>query len=90
MIQKVITATSAIFPIIALVSLSSPLAGQVTTVSKDHTSVAASKATPWTPPRTPWGDPDLQGTFTTDNSIGVPFERPPQYAGRTQLTDEEF
>jgi len=23
--------------------------------------------------RTPWGDPDLQGTYTTDNSIGVPL-----------------
>ena len=28
------------------------------------------------PARTPWGDPDLQGTYTSDNSIGVPFERP--------------
>jgi hypothetical protein len=40
--------------------------------------------------RTPWGDPDLQGNWTSDNAIGVPFERPPQYAGRALLTDEEF
>jgi hypothetical protein len=40
--------------------------------------------------KTPWGDPDLRGTFTSDNSIGVPFERPPQYADRTTLTDAEF
>ena len=44
----------------------------------------------WTPPRTAWGDPDLTGTYTTDNSIGVPFERPPQYAGRAVLSEEEF
>jgi hypothetical protein len=44
----------------------------------------------WNPPRTAWGDPDLQGTYTSDNSIGVPFERPPQYAGRSLLTDAEF
>jgi hypothetical protein len=44
----------------------------------------------YTPPKTPWGEPDLRGTFTTDNSIGVPFERPPQYGDRPTLTDEEF
>jgi hypothetical protein len=41
-------------------------------------------------PRTPWGDPDLQGTFTSDNSIGVPFERPQQMGTRAELTDEEY
>lgn len=41
-------------------------------------------------PRTPWGDPDLQGTYTSDNSIGVPFERPTQYGDRAELTDEEY
>jgi hypothetical protein len=39
--------------------------------------------------RTPWGDPDLQGTYTSDNSIGVPFERPAQFGARAELTDEE-
>jgi hypothetical protein len=51
-------------------------------------SVAAQKA--YTPPKTPWGEPDLRGTFTSDNSIGVPFERPPQYGDRLVLTDAEF
>ena len=51
-------------------------------------SVAAQKA--YTPPKTPWGEPDLRGTFTSDNSIGVPFERPPQYGDRPMLTDTEF
>jgi hypothetical protein len=41
-------------------------------------------------PRTPWGDPDLRGTYTSDNSIGVPFERPTQYGERAALTDEEY
>ncbi len=44
----------------------------------------------YTPPKTPWGEPDLRGTFTSDNSIGVPFERPPQYGDRPTLTEEEF
>src|SRR5262245_56361969 len=41
-------------------------------------------------PRTPWGDPDLQGTYTSDNSIGVPFERPQQFGTRAELTAEEY
>jgi hypothetical protein len=51
-------------------------------------SVAAQKT--YTPPKTAWGEPDLRGTFTSDNSIGVPFERPPQYGDRRMLTDAEF
>jgi len=44
----------------------------------------------WAPPRTPWGDPDLQGVWTSDDLIGVPFERPRSYGNRKQLTDAEF
>jgi hypothetical protein len=41
-------------------------------------------------PRTAWGDPDLSGTYTSDNSIGVPLERPAQFGTRAELTDEEY
>lgn len=27
-------------------------------------------------PRTPWGDPDLQGVYTNSNESGIPMERP--------------
>src|SRR5262245_939618 len=40
--------------------------------------------------RTPWGDPDLQGTWTSDGSIRVPFERARALGERQLLTDEEF
>jgi hypothetical protein len=40
--------------------------------------------------RTPWGDPDIQGIFTTDDELGVPFERPQQFAGRDVVSEEEF
>ncbi|MEP7307583.1 MAG: hypothetical protein ABJA98_18930 [Acidobacteriota bacterium] len=35
-----------------------------------------------TPGRTPWGDPDLQGTFTNKDENGIPLERPTQFEGR--------
>jgi hypothetical protein len=43
-------------------------------------------------PRTPWGHPDLQGTYSNDDETGTPMERPKQFEGRRQedLTPEEF
>ena len=41
-------------------------------------------------PRTPWGTVDLQGTWTSEGELSVPFERPAQFGERQYLTDEEF
>src|SRR5947207_14644824 len=30
----------------------------------------------------PWGDPDIQGTYTNSNESGIPMERPAEFAGR--------
>jgi hypothetical protein len=30
----------------------------------------------WNPPKTAWGDPDLQGFYTNKDEWGIPFERP--------------
>ncbi len=38
-------------------------------------------------PETPWGDPDLQGTWS--NSTTTPMERPADLEGREFLTEEE-
>src|SRR5690348_11222458 len=46
--------------------------------------------TPYTPPKTPWGDPDLQGIWPGTDMVGVPFERPTQFGNRLFLTEEEF
>jgi hypothetical protein len=36
----------------------------------------------FTPPRTPWGDPDLQGAYTNSDESLTPLERPDQLTGR--------
>ncbi len=41
-------------------------------------------------PKTPWGDPDLQGTWTSDDTWGVPFERPVKDGTRAFLTEDEL
>jgi hypothetical protein len=41
----------------------------------------------WTPPRTPWGDPDLQGIYNYGTS--TPLQRPQQVGDKQVLSDEE-
>lgn len=44
----------------------------------------------WKLGRLPWGDPDLTGTFSSDDMRGVPLERPEEFGDRLFMTDEEF
>jgi hypothetical protein len=41
-------------------------------------------------PRTPWGDPDLQGKWPGTHMVGVPMQRPEALGLRNELNDEEF
>jgi hypothetical protein len=52
--------------------------------------VTTAAATAQTLPRTPWGDPDLQGTWTTDETIGVPVQRPVELGNTLFLTDADL
>ena len=36
----------------------------------------------YTPPKTAWGDPDLQGNYTNKDESGIPFERPSEFEGK--------
>jgi hypothetical protein len=76
---------------IAVVSLTpAPVAGPTPLLSAQTTSSAAKStatANAWTPPRTPWGEPDLQGVW--DYRTITPLERPSALAEKPVLTDEE-
>jgi hypothetical protein len=52
------------------------------------TAVAAAQR--WAPPRTPWGDPDLEGVWTSDNNFSIPLERPAAVADKEFLDGKEF
>jgi hypothetical protein len=68
-----------------------PVAGQAPSPSRPAAAKAAAPAaTTWVAPRTPWGDPDLQGTWTTDDYIGVPIERPVELGTKRYFTEEEM
>lgn len=46
-------------------------------------ALSAQGSRPYAPPRTPWGDPDLQGAYTNSDESLIPMERPDTLAGRT-------
>jgi hypothetical protein len=61
-------------------------AGLAASAFYSHAQVSADE---WTQ-RTPWGDLDLQGEWTSEGEYGVPFERPVEFGTRGFLTDDEY
>ena len=72
--------TAGVFAIAAVVHLVGPTRAASAQTSREATWSA----------RTLWGDPDLQGEWTSEGEYGVPFERPPQFGTRQFLTDAEY
>ena len=54
--------------------------------------IASRMADGFTPPQTPWGDPDISGVFDTSPEANTPMERPDAWAGRTidEISSEEM
>jgi len=71
----------------AALALSSALMAQAPAPA---TKTAGSK--PYTPPKTAWGDPDIQGNFTNKYEQATPLERPAEFEGRRaeDITGKEF
>src|SRR5690242_3382901 len=55
--------------------------------AQSHNGAAAKS---YVPPKTPWGDPDIQGMWPSAWMQGVRLERDPKLGDRAELTDEEF
>lgn len=59
--------------------------------SRPAETIAAAAVDPdWQAPRTSWGDPSLQGVWTSDDMRSVPMNRPEQFGMRQSLTEDEF
>jgi len=52
------------------------------TQSAQSRAVGAAGGPAYSPAKTPWGDPDLQGTYTNKDENGIPMERPNQFDGK--------
>ena len=84
--QRVKVATVA-FLSAASVLIASEAASQDSQVPAAPVRMAATRTDGWTPSRTPWGDPDLQGVYTS--ATYTPVERPPEFAGKEFFTAAE-
>jgi hypothetical protein len=75
---------------IALVA-SMPLSGQSTGGVPPIviTAYNGGSPIPYTTPKTPWGDPDLQGVWSSDDA-SMPTSRPMNVGDRLYLNDEEY
>ncbi len=50
----------------------------------------SARAEKWVAPRTPWGEPDIQGLWPSGDWRRVPLQRPVELGTRSELTPEEF
>ena len=50
---------------------------------------APAKAGAFVAPKTPWGEPDLQGMWPLNHLIAVGLQRPARYGAKAELTDAE-
>jgi len=68
------------------------LAAGASAVIETPVDAQSGAAKSWAAPRTPWGHPDLQGTYSNDDETGTPMERPRELEGRTlaDISPEEL
>jgi hypothetical protein len=74
--------------IVIAVGLLAPVRVAGQTRAAEATETKPATANTWTPPRTPYGQPDLQGVWLSNSA--TPLERPKALEGRQFLTDEEM
>jgi hypothetical protein len=67
-----------------------PKAAPATAPKAAPAAKAASAAKSWTAPKTPWGDPDLQGTWTSDDCIGAGLNRAANLGEKRYWTEQEL
>jgi hypothetical protein len=70
---RLLTTTAIV--IAAVATLSVPVDGQ-------EPPKPSRASRPYVPPRTPWGDPNLQGNYTNKYEQSTPLERPDAFVGR--------
>src|SRR5215470_16114885 len=75
---------------IALLSAAISLEAQQKAPAAGVKTAAAPAAKGYVTLKTPWGDPDIQGTWTSDDCIGTPLNRPANFGDRFFLTEQEI
>ena len=72
-----------------IVAITLAVAGAIQASSWTRAAAQTTGGERWTA-RTLWGDPELQGEWTSEGEFGVPLERPERYADRAFLSDADY
>src|SRR5438067_2181470 len=84
MIHRCFVSISILTPMLAVASLASVSAGGQAPAAAPQGATATTSS----PPRTPWGEPDLQGVWRYEGV--TPMERPKEFGSREFFTDAEL
>ena len=76
--------------LIAVLAFAAGIFGLAAPPAEAQAAKVAAAVTSWTQPKTPWGDPDLQGTWTSDDCIGTPLNRPVNLGEKLYYTEEDL
>jgi hypothetical protein len=71
-------------------ALAQQSAGTAASVIPAEQTAAARTDPEWQLPRFSWGDPNLEGTFTSRDMSGIPMTRPERFGTREHLTATEL
>jgi len=83
--------TSIAFAITIAIVASLPLSGQGTPAPPlVITAYNAGPPINYVTPKTPWGDPDLQGVWSSDDTSGIPMQRPADLGTNLYQSDEQW
>jgi hypothetical protein len=76
---------------VTVLALVAAITGVTLIASRSQAPASKTKpsASSWTPARTAWGDPDLQGKWLVAETV-APLERPKELGNRELFTDQEY
>jgi hypothetical protein len=87
MSRRLLTSIGVLVAVIALVKFAPAFVAGQSSASGDPAPKKETAKKPGPAPRTPWGEPDLQGIWTDEYQ--TPLQRPARFANREFFTEEE-
>jgi len=67
---------------LSLLAVAIAVSSAAITAQQPAATATSKGAAVYTPPKTPWGHPDLQGVYTNKDEANTPLERPDEFKGR--------
>jgi len=89
MLSSIGALTAALVAVGALAAIPVSGQGSATPPALVVTAFGGEK-TDYKAPRTPWGDPDLQGVWSSDDMSNIPMSRPQPFGDRLYLDEKEY